>query len=235
MTEVPFAESMQTGTQNVSVPPFFVGKDSNTETAKTEQNSQNNESNNETQPVAASPEISVTPPDVSNLNLPTKKSDKKYHIIDLYWVINPKLNQGQILQNEAHLAVLSYNISFNNLRIVFYRLTQASFQGPVLFLNNCERLIDGTIYPSSAYVILNYPSLSNFPCIEQLITQTGQDWQNQRPNVIVSKNADNSTIELKINEFIYSFQNYQFNLFLDACKFILTDGRVLHGYYNLIK
>jgi hypothetical protein len=232
MSEIPFAESMQTGNQT-NIPPFFIAEDN-------PQDSTENSSTTETQSqpknsAQTSQNFSISPPDVNNLDLPQRKNDKKYHIIDLFWVINPNINQGKLSENEAHLAIISYNINFNNLRIVFYNLTQNSFQGNVLFLNNCEKLIDGTIYPTSAYIILNIQSLNNFPCIEQIITQTGESWQQQRPQVFVSKNSQNFTIELKIKNFIYTFKNYQFNLFLDVCKFCLSKGRVLHGYYNLIK
>ena len=263
---VPFAEMIQTGSQEkINLPPFLnknqnedsqetqenVNETSNVETTQSEApvNNINNQENNIS--IQQSPTFTTTnatnfgttpnfvppvpPPQNVITDLNNRRNDKKYYIIDLFWAINPRINQGQLAQNEAHLALISFNITFNNLRVVFYNLTPTSFQGNVLFLSNCKKLIDGTIYPSSAYVILNFPELSNFPCIEQLIIQTGEDWQSQRPNVVVSKSTENMQIELRINEYLYVFQNYQYNMFLDACKFALSEGRLLHGYYNLVK
>ena len=266
MTEennVPFAEMIQTGSQDkINLPPFLnKNQDENNQKMQENINEVGSERTQSEVPVnninnqenniftQQSPSFTtnttnfetpnfippVPPPQNTITDLNNKRSDRKYYIIDLFWAINPKINQGQLAQNEAHLALISFNITFNNLRVVFYNLTPTSFQGNVLFLSNCKKLIDGTIYPSSAYVILNFPELSNFPCIEQLIIQTGEDWQSQRPNVVVSKNAESMQIELRINEFVYVFQNYQYNMFLDACKFALNEGRLLHGHYNLVK
>ena len=64
---------------------------------------------------AAPDQFSGAPP-VNNYQ-PQEKT--KYQILDMFWLLNPK----QPAQTEAHFVVISYNISFGNLRISFFDRT----------------------------------------------------------------------------------------------------------------
>ncbi|MDD4081747.1 MAG: hypothetical protein PHD05_00025 [Sphaerochaetaceae bacterium] len=152
----------------------------------------------------------------------------KYAITDFFWLINPKFYiKENPVQSEAHVAIISFNASFGNLRVSFYNLTKNSFQGHVIFYENLKRLVTGTIYPASAFNILNSKRLTS-TCLEQLFRQIpGANWQQERPACLIEKTEEKIRLTIKDPKFgtyFYDFIDWQKNAFLYACNFICSKG-----------
>jgi hypothetical protein len=163
---------------------------------------------------------------------------QKYQIVDLFWMINPNLyaQQPKIVQGQAQFVVISYNISFSNLRVSFFDIAPGAIQNNVVFLNNMQRTVSGTIYPASAFCAVNRPRISTI-CLEQLFKATGEDWQQSRPKCLIEKNEEiiRFTIDdAKNGKYFYDFVGWQRDAFLYACQFCYTTGLYLHGL-NMLK
>ncbi len=182
--------------------------------------------------VVNQPEIDIppfgSPPNLMDTPAPTQEKDK-YKILDLFWLLNSKYSKTppeQPIQKEAHFVVLSYNISFGNLRMSFFDLTQNSISGNVAFLGNMKRTVSGTIYPMAAFNIVRKAKL-DMTCMEQLFQDTGADWQHSRPVCQIQK--DEAHIRLivrdpKFGSYFYDFIDTQKDAFLLACQFVYTTG-----------
>ena len=161
----------------------------------------------------------------------TQKKNK-YKILDLFWLLNPKYydKNQTVLKHESHFVVISFNIIFNNMRVSFFNLTQNSIQGNIAYLNNMQRLVSGTIYPASAFnVVNNNPTMSTI-CLEQLWQQTNEEWQNNRPSCKIEKNANIIRLTIhdpKLGLYFYDFVGWQREAFLYACQYIYTTGTTL--------
>jgi len=152
----------------------------------------------------------------------------KYAISDFFWLINPKFYvKENPVQSEAHVAILSFNASFGNLRISFYHLNKNSIQGHIIFYENLKRLVTGTIYPASAFNILSAKRLSS-TCLEQLFRQIpGATWQQERPVCLIEKTEEKIRLTIKdpkFGTFFYDFIDWQKNAFLYTCNFICSKG-----------
>ena len=166
------------------------------------------------------------------------QTTSKYQIFDIFWLFNPGLNvqPPRLVQGQAHVAIISFNISFGNLRISFFNVTQNSIRQNVAFLNNMQRLVSGTIYPSSAFCIYTSPRIATI-CIEQLFQSTGAEWQQNRPICKVEKNEQKIRVTIKdqkVGKYFYDFEEWQRDAFLQSCLFTYTTGMYLHGL-NQIK
>jgi len=166
-------------------------------------------------------------------------NQEKYQIVDLFWMINPGLyaQPPRLVQGQAQFVVLSYNISFGNLRVSFFNVSQNSIQNNVVFLNNMQRTVSGTIYPASAFCAFNSPRIATV-CLEQLFQSTGADWQQNRPVCKIEKNENKIrfTIEdSKSGKYFYDFENWQKDAFLYACQFAYTTGMYLNGLNKINK
>jgi len=170
-------------------------------------------------------------PPVHNNYQPQEKT--KYQILDMFWM----LNQKQPAQGEAHFVVISYNISFGNLRISFFDRTANSIQGNIAYLDNFKRTVSGTIYPATAFNVSKSPSVST-TCLEQLFKQIpGANWQQERPVCVVQKNQDLIRFTVKdpkYGTYIYDFTGWQREAFIYACEFAYTEGFKLMSQ-NLLK
>ena len=178
---------------------------------------------------AAPDQFSGAPP-VNNYQ-PQEKT--KYQILDMFWLLNPK----QPAQTEAHFVVISYNISFGNLRISFFDRTANSIQGNIAYLDNFKRTVSGTIYPATAFNVSKSPEVST-TCLEQLFKQIpGANWQQERPVCVVQKNQNLIRFTVKdpkYGTYFYDFSGWQREAFLHACEFCYTEGFKLMGQ-NLLK
>lgn len=163
-----------------------------------------------------------------------KLEDKhKYYIHDLFWLCNPKLESGEITEsNEADYCIISYNISFTNLKITFYKVTDSTFSNSVVFRNQMKLLVTGAIYPSSCIRVLNSSSFY-FTCIEQLINKTGEKWELERPKFVLKKDSGDEDIILYCftNEtnYYYIFKDWQKEALLTSMKFCINEGFLLAG------
>ncbi len=216
----PIANFMQTGSNAPIIEPT---EEFNEDPINAEQPISNNEPN---------PTFVGSPP-FANQSTLNQNQSTKYQIIDLFWLINPVLytQPQKLIQNQAQFVVISYNISFGNLRISFFNIGQGAIQGSSVFLNNMQRITSGTIYPASAFCINNNVRISTV-CVEQMFKSTGEDWQQSRPKCTVEKNENliRLTIEdQKSGKYFYDFMHWQREAFIYACQFCYTTGMYLHG------
>ena len=116
-----------------------------------------------------------------------KQNHVKYNIIDLFWLHYETPSDNK---NEAQFVQISYNIDFGNLKINFYDIPKNAVQENIVFHKSLKLIVSGTIYPSSC-IQMDSLEECEFTCIEQLINNTGEQWQKERPICILSKTKNN--------------------------------------------
>jgi len=175
-------------------------------------------------------------PDINEISqnniLNNQPTVNKYNILDIFWLLNPNYLKNQIDKQsskvEAEFVTLSYNLDFGNIKINLYNINPDSIQNNVIFLQSMTLLVSGTIYPASAFKILNITEDVKFTCIEQLITNTNENWQKERP--IVQLEKSNNYINLNIHNkqtnktYYYTFKDWQLKAFQSALKLTYTNG-----------
>lgn len=171
-----------------------------------------------------------------NYSMPN--SQPKYKIVDLYWLMHPKCEDSEpnFKENEAQFVAISYNIVFGNLKVTLFNIPQGAIHGHVLFYNNLQRLTTGTIYNGSCGKLL-YSNCKEFTCLEQLFSNTGQEWQTKRQMCSFNKIDDNnillSIVDPTSGTFTYNFTDWQIKLLLKSCEFCLTEGTKLTGLHKM--
>ncbi len=163
---------------------------------------------------------------------------QKYYIMDMFWLINEKVCvAGQTVdEGEASFVIISFNMDFGNLRICLYDHPNGAVQGTSVFQQSLKTLVIGTIYPASCFKLMNIQE-GEITCMEQLITNTGEQWQKERPQCRFNKinNDDDDSITLVIldpktnKSHYFRFAGWQKESLLHACKFAYTEGFKLHG------
>ena len=180
------------------------------------------------------------------------KQKTQYHIIDLFWLINPKYGRNDMNQEEAHFCQISFNIDFGNLKITLYKIPNGALQGHRLYLMSLHRLTSGTIYPSSIFNLIyssqRIPKMQDkdinspdsiepikFTCLEQLIQHTGENWQNNRPlcHFTISHNIILHIRDPLSGTFYYEFKGWQKKAILHAAQFVVDNGYILTGNQNI--
>lgn len=180
----------------------------------------------------------LTQPEESPI-LTKEDKPKDYCILDLFWVLNPKLKSREPLDDgEAQAAIIQYNINFGNLRISLHNIPQGALQKNVIYRMLLENLTVGTIYPSSVFKIIHAKTGENFTCLEQLLYYTGEDWQKNRPVCKIYKSDTNVRFEVfatDVNKtFFYNFQDWQKDLFMYSCEYVITHGLTLTGHKKMV-
>jgi len=211
---------MQTGNQQVSLDPPIAATSSIFETEPTGPTETPSPDN---QPFPQFDDIGGPPEFKSQTNQTTK-----YAIFDMFWLINQKFyKKVQPAQNEAHFVVISFNISFGNLRVTYFNLTNNSIQNNIVYLENLKRTVSGTIYPATAFNAFTTQRLSTV-CLEQLFRQIpGASWQQERPVCKIEKNEFKlrfTVIDPKYGTYFYDFEDWQYQAFLKALEFTFTKG-----------
>lgn len=163
----------------------------------------------------------------------------KYHIMDLFWMINEKICRNeQLEENEAQFVTISYNMDFGNLRINLYDIPDKAIQNNVVFNQSLKLKITATIYPSSCFQLIHSNYDCKFMCIEQLLTDTQEPWQRERPVSVLSRK--NEIIRLTVtdpktqNVTFFDFNNWQKKAFEEALQYTYKDGLKLRGI-NVLK
>jgi len=212
---IPKANLIQSGNQN----PIYIN------------NEEPEIMNNNEEPEIEEPEFvkEIIQNNGQQLEEPKQETKTKYNIIDLFWLINENIFEEPKIQ--VHFVEISYNIDFGNLKITLFKVPDDAIDNHVLYRNSLNILISGTIYPSSAFRILNSQE-NDIVCMEQLITKTNELWQKQRPMVQVQK--DENSIKLIIynhngEQFTYIFTDWQKEVFEHSLKFIYNQGFNLRG------
>lgn len=178
-----------------------------------------------------------------NSSMNSMKQKTPYHIIDLFWFINPNLsNRQEFPVEESHFCQVSYNIDFGNIKITLFKIPNGALQGHVIFLMSLLRLTSGTIYPSSLFKLINESEknqspneLSTFTCLEQLVVKTGEPWQSNRPVCTFQVNSDIilTITDKNSGQFYYKFSDWQKKAIIHAAKFATNQGYVLTGNLNI--
>ena len=161
----------------------------------------------------------------------------KYAIFDMFWLINQKFYKKiQPAQNEAHFVVISFNMSFGNLRVSYFNLTNNSIQNNIVYLENLKRTVSGTIYPATAFNAVANQRLTTV-CLEQLFRQIpGASWQQERPVCKIEKNESKlrfTVADPKYGTYFYDFEDWQYHAFLKALEFTYTKGFELTAFQHL--
>jgi len=219
---------MQTGNQHVSLEPP-------TELSNSLGPNETSAHLFESNPIEAGSEITN---DLFNLNAPQTQTTK-YAIFDMFWLINQKFYKKiQLIQNEAHFVVISFNMSFGNLRVSFFNLTNNSIQNNIVYLENLKRTVTATIYPSTAFNVVNTQRLA-VTCLEQLFRQIpGANWQQERPVCKIEKNEFKLRLTVadpKNGTYFYDFEDWQYHAMIKSLEFTFTKGFELTASYQHLK
>lgn len=199
-------------------------------------NSQNNEINNNFEdPEIEEPDfikniIENNGSEVKEEEPPLIKS--KYNMIELFCLINEEIF---VKDKQVHCVDLSFNMDFGNLKITYYTLTPESIDNHVIFKQSMNMLTTATIYPSSAFRILNSDE-TEIVCMEQLINKTNEDWQKQRPMVEIHKEKNKYSViihEYTKKRYMYVFENWQAKAFEHSLEFVYNTGFNLRGNTKL--
>lgn len=194
----------------------------------------------------------------NQLNI-TNNNEKKYNIVNLFWLLHESRLSFKNNKEWADLLTISFNIDFGNLRLEFLKTNDNSIiNDACLFLNTSTRLCNSTIYPSSAFKIvtkynqfLNYIKVNHsqkiepikISCIEELINNTNEQWQYERPITSVYLMYENNiigiTLEIKstvenIPTYYYSLTDWQIDCFIYSLEFIYKEGFNLKGKKTLM-
>ena len=162
----------------------------------------------------------------------------RYRIVDLYWLMNPKCEDSEpkFEPGEAQFISISYNITFGNLKVTLFNIPQGAIQGHVLFYNTLQKLTTGTVYNGSCGKLFYSSGDIEFTCLEQLFTNTGQDWQTQRQMCSFIRKDNETVLTIKdpnSGTFWYHFKDWQQKLLMDSCKFCINEGTLLSGQLKL--
>lgn len=153
----------------------------------------------------------------------------KYNIIELFCLVDDEIF---FEEKQVHLTDLSFNLDFGNLKITYYKIPPDAIEDHVIFKTSMNTLISGTIYPSSAFRIMNSEEKS-IVCMEQLINKTNEQWQRERPMVKVIKNPDNTYSVIiynhNKNSYQYDFKDWQKQAFENSLEFVYNQGFNLRG------
>lgn len=176
----------------------------------------------------------------SNDDSNQKVVPKKYNMFDLYWIYNTKLfdesgTKNILSDEEPDFIFITYNMNFGNLRVHFKKAPKEAFKNHIVFRNNMFHLIAGTIYPSSCYKIINSDDSSPIVCMEQLINETGEEWERNRPLTRITHSRETNELFMEIfdveNEkrYFYNFADWHYKLIIDSLSFVISDGFKLRG------
>ena len=168
----------------------------------------------------------------------TTDSNKQYHIIDMFWLTNPKLTKKiKIEENEAELCTIGFNSDFGNLRITFYNIPKDAINKNVIFQQSLKPLITGTLYPSACYRANKLKiGEKGFVCIEQLINNTGEQWQSERPVCVIERIESGIILKIfshKGDMYFYNFEDWQYECIIDTFEFTYKRGLELRGINNI--
>jgi len=163
----------------------------------------------------------------------TNKTENKYSILNMFWLINPKIYEKDAawVPNETHFVALSFNINFGNLRVEVCNMTNESIKDQLICLNKIQRLASGTVYPTALFqLVCKAPEVI---CYEQIVNYDGSDWQT-KINPVSFVTTSNGNIILNVGKYSYEFTTWQKEALLYSAKFSLNQGMVLSGE-NTIK
>lgn len=182
-------------------------------------------------------------------------SSSKYHIRDLFWLINPKLeNREGLYQNEPGLVTITYNADFDNMKFAFYKVNPDVFKrkGAVI-LNNAQqvtifnlhsetcsrivyeynRAINGELEEALKDQDRTYITIKNF----ERVFNENQNWTPNITSILINKDGQIviGTVDNQSgNKFKYNFKGWQIESLISACKFMSEGGSFQTGMMRRI-
>jgi len=105
-------------------------------------------------------------------------------------------------------------------------------------LENLKRTVTATIYPSTAFNVVNTQRLA-VTCLEQLFRQIpGANWQQERPVCKIEKNEFKLRLTVadpKNGTYFYDFEDWQYHAMIKSLEFTFTKGFELTASYQHLK
>lgn len=151
----------------------------------------------------------------------------KFNIIDMYWLLNPKLYQpgAQFDQGEVPMLILSYNADFNNLRLILCDLTQGIDVRNMTALNvgMFNRKTTVSIYPESAIQLLcaiNSAQPVPVQICERLFS-SNNNWQPNRTVITCSQQSVTIATQDQ-NMHVYTLSGYQLLALRNVLEFVTS-------------
>lgn len=175
------------------------------------------------QPVVETPVVTATftPPN----------ANKKYNIVDMYWLINNKLfNKQKLDANEVALLSIGYNADFNNLRFVIHEINDKVFTESAILKHEAKVISSVNVFSETSAKVLNnikrgitepvhnFERVFNANMIEQ--------WKpNQASFEINKENGGSIILKILYNNTTYSymFTDWQIEVLISCFKF-MTNG-----------
>lgn len=255
MEEIPKASIMQTGNQNQKV----INDESSSEEFDLEpqfetpdfvKNALENGGEKDNEPRFEAPDFVENSMNNDSEKEPEKEQPRpRYNIISLFWLFNDNIwDQNYTLaEEESHMVIINHNIDFNNLKINLYKVPRHAIKGTCVFEQSLQRLISGCIYPSSCFRIIHEmdklrKTLANVEekpisviCMEQLIRETGQSWEKNRPMVELSIKSESIllTISDQKVKYWFKFKGWQLSSFLHSVNYVINKGFETHSIRTL--
>jgi hypothetical protein len=157
-------------------------------------------------------------------------TDKKYHMIDMYWLINPKLLKREALEaNQCGLLVIGYNADYSNLRIAFHETGNKSFTESSIQKHETKLLGTVNVFSETAMQILyaiNTKQATTIHNFERLFTQPSNDWKPSASTFKIDPSKGSIEIHATLNgkPFMFTISEWHTIAFMDSLKF-MTNGR----------
>lgn len=157
------------------------------------------------------------------------KPEKKYNIVDQYWLINPKLFAKEKLeQGEIQLLTIGYNADFNNMRITLYDTSPDTFSETAIHKHNAKQLVTVNVFTETVEQLLfniSKPLSGTVYNFERIFSQSmvNQDWTPAKS--LFEVDAQHGQIRLKVNDkFSYIFKDWQLKALINTFKFMTNGG-----------
>lgn len=160
--------------------------------------------------------------------------ERKYNIIDLCYIINPKFkllldpnSQVSFEQNEAHLMIISFNMDFNNLRISLKQVNYNPYEHGVINVPSLIHLNNFAMYSESCAELL-YSSHNNRFIILDKMYSNNANWVPNKTEIIIDtnknfKNYSIQTVNNKGQSSFFSLQTvYNNRLFTKVLQFMVN-------------
>jgi hypothetical protein len=149
---------------------------------------------------------------------------KKYRIFDFFWFINPKLLQGQTLEeNESAVLSVGYNCDFDNLRLTFYGNAQGALTPGAIVLEHLQqqKMAIGHVYPEARAQLMYMADNKTeglIHCFERTIKQSQYTPNPTQINVTATEIQIKSTNSQSSQHATFNLTDWQRESFIKAVK-----------------
>jgi len=166
---------------------------------------------------------------------PSDNKTTKYRIIDFYWLINQKLQNGEKLSSdEAHICCIGFNSMYNNLRFTFYASGNNTFSESSVNINNCKRLANFNLFPEHALEILSNKNNGKEINILERVYSTGNNWMPNKTVFIWKDDKVYVKTTDKNGSYKYTFIGYDVIALDTSLKFCVNGQSWLVSLFDKI-